>query len=158
MYIHMYHVGKGSKMGFLEVSNVRMKRNLFRKKSFLGSRRRAAQGCQISLGTIYQNVKIPNNYKNYQITIKITKWPYNLQNGLKICQMNHKTYIQTIFISRSHQMYPNWDFWYETGWQPWASSWKKAKNKFVRKKKFFLVSVLKTSPGTKVHERLFKVT
>jgi hypothetical protein len=48
------------------------------------------QGCQICLGTTYQNRKnIPNNHKIYQMAKNIlncqkyTKWPKNILNGQK---------------------------------------------------------------------------
>jgi hypothetical protein len=62
------------------------------------------QGCQIFLGTIYQSggKSIPNDYK-------ITKSPQNLPNGRKIFQMTRICNS----ISRSSQIYQNWDFWSE---------------------------------------------
>jgi hypothetical protein len=63
------------------------------------------QGCQIFLGTIYQNVKntpndryIPNGNELYPITTKYTRWPYNLP---------------TSSISRPSKIYPSWDFSFE---------------------------------------------
>jgi hypothetical protein len=44
------------------------------------------QGCQIFLGTTYQNGKI------YRITIKYTKWPQTISNGRKNRQNGHKKY------------------------------------------------------------------
>jgi hypothetical protein len=36
----------------------------------------AEQGCQIFLGTTYQNGEnVPNNYEIYQIAVKLIKWP-----------------------------------------------------------------------------------
>jgi hypothetical protein len=37
------------------------------------------QGCQIFLGTTYQNGKnIPKDHKIYQMATKYTKWPQNI--------------------------------------------------------------------------------
>jgi hypothetical protein len=45
------------------------------------------QGCQIYLGTKYQNGEnIPNCHKIYQVAIKYFPWPLNKQNGHKIYQ------------------------------------------------------------------------
>jgi hypothetical protein len=44
------------------------------------------QGCQIFLGKIYHYGKI----HPYQITLKYTKWPQNMPNGIKIYQMATK--------------------------------------------------------------------
>jgi hypothetical protein len=47
------------------------------------------QGCQIFLGTTYQNGK--NSTKlPYQMATKYTKWPQNIPNGHKIYQMATK--------------------------------------------------------------------
>jgi hypothetical protein len=43
------------------------------------------QGCQIFLGTTYQNGE-----KIYHIRIKYTKWPQNVQNGHKIYKVATK--------------------------------------------------------------------
>jgi hypothetical protein len=70
------------------------------------------QGCQIFLGTTYQNVKnIPNNHKIFKMATKYTKWPQNIPNGHKIYQMATK-YIKYT-IARPSKFYPNWDFWFE---------------------------------------------
>jgi hypothetical protein len=40
------------------------------------------QGCQIFLGTKYQNREnIPNQHKIFQISTKYTKWPLNISNS-----------------------------------------------------------------------------
>jgi hypothetical protein len=71
------------------------------------------QGCQIFLGTNYQNgiyiyqltikyakclQKIPNGRKIYQMAVKYTKWPLNLP---------------TSSIEKPYKIYPNRDFWFE---------------------------------------------
>jgi hypothetical protein len=41
-----------------------------------------------NIPTKMKNVEnIPNNLKIYQITLKYTKWPQNIPNGLKIDKM-----------------------------------------------------------------------
>jgi hypothetical protein len=74
----------------------------------------AAQGCQIFLGTTYQNGE-----KIYQITIKYIIWPEDIPNSHNIYIPNsHKIYpmkkINPIFsITRPSKIYPNRDFWSE---------------------------------------------
>jgi hypothetical protein len=47
------------------------------------------QGCQIFLGTTYQNGKnIPKNHKIYQMATEYIKWPQNIPNGHKIYQQH----------------------------------------------------------------------
>jgi hypothetical protein len=49
------------------------------------------QGCQIFLGTWYQNRKnVPNGHKMYQMDTKCTKWTQNVPNGHKMYQMDTK--------------------------------------------------------------------
>jgi hypothetical protein len=51
----------------------------------------SVQGCQIFLGTTYQNGKnIPNGHKIYQMATKYTIWPQNIPYGRKIYQMATK--------------------------------------------------------------------
>jgi hypothetical protein len=59
----------------------------------------AAQGCQIIIGTIYQNY-----HKIYQMAITYV----SIQNGRKIDQMSIK-----YTIARPPKIYPNCDFWSE---------------------------------------------
>jgi hypothetical protein len=60
------------------------------------------QGCQIFLGTKYQNeekyTKLPRTLPNVKKTVKWTKCPYNIPSSS---------------IARSSKIYPNWDFWFE---------------------------------------------
>jgi hypothetical protein len=64
------------------------------------------QGCQIFLGTSYQNgknftnipQKIPNVYQIYQMAVKWTKRPWNIPKSS---------------IARHSKNYPNFDFWFE---------------------------------------------
>jgi hypothetical protein len=44
------------------------------------------------------------------MTIKYTKWPYNISNGRKIDQMVIK--YTKIFYSKTLQNLPDWDFWF----------------------------------------------
>jgi hypothetical protein len=47
----------------------------------------AGQGCQIFLGTLYQNRKnVPNEYNMYQMAIKYPKCLYSIPNGHKMYQ------------------------------------------------------------------------
>jgi hypothetical protein len=69
----------------------------------------ADQGCQIFLGTLYQNggkytkwpQNIPNDHKIYQMTTKYTKWPQNIPNGHKVYQM------AVIYLDKLSIMYTN---------------------------------------------------
>jgi hypothetical protein len=62
------------------------------------------QGCQICLGTTYQNGErctkgpqsIPNGNATYQIVVKYSKWPQNI-----------------LSFPRHSKIYPNIDFWFE---------------------------------------------
>jgi hypothetical protein len=56
----------------------------------------ADQGCQISIGTAYQNRKnVPNHHKIYQMAITYSKVPQNTW---------------TFSIPNPFKMYPNWYF------------------------------------------------
>jgi hypothetical protein len=67
------------------------------------------QGCQMLLGTTYQNgkiyiyqitINIPNGHKIYQMATRYTKWPQDIPNGHKI------PIPQSAFASPS-KIYPN---------------------------------------------------
>jgi hypothetical protein len=80
--------------------------------SFL-AKNELAQGCQIFLGTWYQNRKnVPNKHRMYQMV-------KNIPNVCKIFQIAIK-YIN-IFQSRALQNWPKLGFlvWKETIWQSW---------------------------------------
>jgi hypothetical protein len=47
---------------------------------------------------------VPNGHKISQMSIKYKKWPKN---------------ISTFSNLRPSKIYPNWDFWKQTIWQPW---------------------------------------
>jgi hypothetical protein len=74
------------------------------------------QGCQIFLGTTYQNgVKmiklpqtIPNCHKTYQMVVKYSKWAQNVWTFS--------------MYSKALQNIPKWGFlvWKSTIWQPWS--------------------------------------
>jgi hypothetical protein len=64
----------------------------------------SAPGCQIILGTTYQNGK------NIPITIEYPKWQQDIQKGHEINKPNgHKINIPTSSIERPSQICPNWD-------------------------------------------------
>jgi hypothetical protein len=64
---------------------------------------------------------IPNDHKIYQMTIKFTKFPQTIQNCGKI-DKTAITYMPTSSITRPYKIYPNWDFWKYTIWQPWSEA------------------------------------
>jgi hypothetical protein len=76
---------------------------------------RPDQGCQIFLGTPYQNGE-----NRYQITINYTKWPQNIPNGCKIDPMAIK--YTNIFYCKTLQNLPKLGFLFSkyTIWQPWS--------------------------------------
>jgi hypothetical protein len=68
----------------------------------------ASQGCQIFLGTTYQNRE------------NIPKQPQNIPNGHKIYAIAVKyvdqvdiEFTNIFFIARQSKISPNWDFWFE---------------------------------------------
>jgi hypothetical protein len=91
------------------------------------------QGCQIFLGTIYQNGgggTIPNNQKIYRMATKYTKWPQNIPNARKITKWTY--YLPTSSIAIPWKNLPKLGFlvWKYAVWQPWfgIGSWKIMQN------------------------------
>jgi hypothetical protein len=72
------------------------------------------QGCQIILGTTYQNGE-----KIYQITIKCSKWPQFIPNGHSWNQMtrihipNGHKIEQHLPLQKPSKIYPSCYFWLE---------------------------------------------
>jgi hypothetical protein len=65
------------------------------------------QGCQIFLGTKYQNrEKYQITTKDTKMSIKYTEYPLKRPNV-------HKIYLPYIFHSKPSKIYPNLDFWFE---------------------------------------------
>jgi hypothetical protein len=64
------------------------------------------QGCQILLGTTYQNGKnIPNFHKTYQISTKHTKFPQNIPNFHKTYQISTKHTKLPQYIPNAYKVY-----------------------------------------------------
>jgi hypothetical protein len=52
-------------------------------------------------GKIYQiTTTLQNCFKIYQMTVKYSKWPYNIPNDLTIFQMTFKIYQMTLKYSK----------------------------------------------------------
>jgi hypothetical protein len=96
-------------------------------------------GCQIFLGTTYQNgeknTKWPQN--------KYTKWRLNISNGHKINQVLIK--YTKVFYCKTHQNLPALGVlvWKQTIWQPWSKI-----RRLIKRNCCFRVKLADTCPIT----------